>query len=81
MLQKLLEEDFDGFWHAVDPRELRLTSELFSQYPEDRFISNLKNLKQGIGKEKSAVAFDQTAFLHDRQLFPKAEMSLCGYKR
>jgi hypothetical protein len=56
-------------------------SELFSQYPKDRFISNLKNLKQSIGKAKSAVAFDQTAFLHDRQLFPKAEMSVRGCKR
>ncbi|KAL3922635.1 MAG: hypothetical protein SGILL_002105 [Bacillariaceae sp.] len=56
-------------------------SGLFMQYPEARFVSNLKNLKESIAKDKDATEFDEAAYLHDLKLFPRSEMSVRGYKR
>jgi hypothetical protein len=80
-LRLLLEEDQDNFWHDLDPTEVYQMSPLFQDYDENCFLVNLRSLKQSIKKEKDAVAFDQTAFLHDRQLFPVNGLSSRGYTR
>jgi hypothetical protein len=80
-LKRLLEEDEDWFWHNVDPHELYRMSPLFQQYDEDRFVDNLKNLKQAIAKEKAATDFDQKAYENDLKLFPRDVIGCRGYKR
>ena len=80
-LKKLLEDDVDGAWHRMDPTVLHQMSPLFSQYPKDRFVCNLKNLKASVAENKTAIAFDQAAYESDRSKFPVQIIGCRGYKR
>ena len=67
---KLLIES-DELYMNMCEHELYLLSELFQQYPEDRFVINVANLKKSIKDHRQQVERQEAALEHDRQLFPK----------
>ena len=80
-LKELLEKDEDGYWHNLPPRELYHMSELFEQYKESNFITNLKNLKAVIKKEADAVSADEQNLKKDQQVYKPKDVDARGKKR
>ena len=77
---KLLIES-DELYMNMCEHELYLLSELFQQYPEDRFVINVANLKKSIKDHRQQVERQEAALEHDRQLFPKQQSTFWGYPR
>lgn len=80
-LKMLLENDTDGYWHSLAPRDLYKMSELFQKYPEDRFLCNLRSLKASTKSELQAVAADKRYFENDQKVYEPQEVDACGQKR
>jgi hypothetical protein len=77
---KALIESDEYYW-KLSEKELHKTSELFQQYDEKRFVSNVKSLKKSIMKETELVSFQENALKNDRKLFPKKKLTYWGYPR
>ena len=64
-LKKILIDDLDGKINAMDAAAVQMLTPLFGYYSKDRFEDNLRNLKESILREKTAVKNNEEFFAHD----------------
>jgi len=83
LAKKLLEDDLNSgaIPDEMDPKEVYVQRAEFSEFPYDRFRSNLRALRKNILQKKSNSVADYDSLVHDRKLYPKPSRNCRGEPR